>query len=851
VDGNSSLVLEEFSPNIGTNRFSGVHQTPQRGTHTYQVVAFNAANLTIGASIPVEVFIDDATNSLPPVVGLDDLIFNSATNGSSIPVSVTGTDEDDALVGVQYYVDGVPFGDEILRDGRNSAQLNTFASSLNFSNTGTKSVFAIGRDSSGNYVSSEVESISVTEGSSNLSVSLIDGPSSISLASPNVEITLSGNGNGAIVGLNPLFVEQKFLGSAEVVVIGVGTGAVVEAVIEDGNLTGFSVISGGSGYDQNNTSLKIVPVIRAIGNGTQAEIQLLTNFGGGQTINLVSNIDGSFRQGSGYTVSPALITPPFRFVLFNGQSYERLPLDGNSRVAPFEIGPTGNNIFTANPFLVGGFSESPIPLSFSVSSPEELESLTLVVDGREIGVVTDEPFAFSWIPDEAKVYTIYAAARDFSGNVVMSQPNYVKVDSFSGGGISASFNSDSNSTAAIANSTIYVSGEAYSEFGIAEIEFFIDGISMGKTFPANGSNNFGAHIDLTGIASGQHTMSMIARDYAGNQAGTFDRELTNSSGKMSQNLLIFPSSSNISGNPVIIKYPLSGSTSPFSSQSFIPIIADLNVSSEVTGLTYASVIFNGVKIGDMNQHPVQNSLAPRNSEYLSHRFTFSIGPDFTSVGTHKIQVVMFNSGTQTPVAMSEIVEINISDFAQLSPSISLSDLPFENITTTSSLVFSARSADLDGAFGGLQFFLDGKSLGSTLHRSPGLSQEESVYLYHYEANRSGVYTVHAEGYDKVGNRVASVPRSFMVTNGTPPSTVDIPSDLISFKLEEPTISFNEVAGVIKSIQLQSDLDHTFFAAPSAKLSGDGTGAIISATLDVNGKLDGFVVEDGGGKLFSR
>ena len=845
VDGNSSLVLEEFSPNIGTNRFSGVHLTPQRGTHTYQVVAFNAANLTIGASIPVEVFIDDSTNSLPPVVGLDDLIFNSATNGSSIPVSITGTDEDDALVGVQYYVDGVPFGDEILRDGRNSAQLNTFASSLNFSNTGVKSVFAIGRDSSGNYVSSEVESISVTEGSSNLSVSLIDGPSSINLASPNVEITLSGNGNGAIVGLNPLFVEQKFLGSAEVVVIGVGTGAVVEAVIEDGNLTGFSVISGGSGYDQNNTSLKIIPVIRAIGNGTQAEIQLLTNFGGGQTINLVSNIDGSFRQGSGYTVSPALITPPFRFVLFNGQSYERLPLDGNSRVAPFEIGPTGNNIFTANPFLVGGFSESPIPLSFSVSSPEELESLTLVVDGREIGVVTDEPFTFSWIPDEAKVYTIYAAARDFSGNVVMSLPNYVKVDSFSGGGISASFNSDSNSTAAIANSTIYVSGEAYSEFGIAEIEFFIDGISMGKTFPTNGSNNFGAHIDLTGIASGQHTISMIARDYAGNQAGTFDRELTNSSGKMSQNLLIFPSSSNISGNPVIIKYPLSGSASPFSSQSFIPIIADLNVSSEVTGLTYASVIFNGVKIGDMNQHPVQNSLAPRNSEYLSHRFTFSIGPDFTSVGAHKIQVVMFNSGTQTPVAMSEILEINISDFAQLSPSISLSDLPFENITTTSSLVFSARSADLDGAFGGLQFFLDGKSLGSTLHRSPGLSQEESVYLYHYEANKSGVYTVHAEGYDKVGNRVASVPRSFMVTNGTPPSTVDIPRDLISFKLEEPTISFIEDAGVIKSIQLQSDLDHTFFAAPSAKLSGDGTGAIISATLDVNGKLEGFVVDDGG------
>ena len=82
------------------------------------------------------------------------------------------------------------------------------------------------------------------------------------------------------------------------------------------------------------------------------------------------------------------------------------------------------------------------------------------MDGQEEGLVTKEPFTFSWIPGEAKVYTVYAAARDFSGNVVMSQPNYLRIERFSGGGISASFNSDQNTTAAIANSTIFVSGEA-------------------------------------------------------------------------------------------------------------------------------------------------------------------------------------------------------------------------------------------------------------------------------------------------------------------------------------------------------------------------------------------------------
>ena len=150
VDGNPTTVLTEFSENLGTNRFTGVHQTPQRGNHTYQVVAFSTSNLVIGASVPVEIFIDDSTNSLPPVLDLDPLIFDSATNGSSVPISILGTDDDDAIVGVQYYVDGVAHGEEILKDSRSSQQLNNFPTALDFNSTGVKSIFAIGRDSAGN-----------------------------------------------------------------------------------------------------------------------------------------------------------------------------------------------------------------------------------------------------------------------------------------------------------------------------------------------------------------------------------------------------------------------------------------------------------------------------------------------------------------------------------------------------------------------------------------------------------------------------------------------------------------------------------------------------------------------------
>ena len=137
-------------------------------------------------------------------------------------------------------------------------------------------------------------------------------------------------------------------------------------------------------------------------------------------------------------------------------------------------------------------------------------------------------------------------------------------------------------TSAIANSTIFISGEAYSEFGIAEVEFFIDGISKGKAFPEAGSEMFSAYIDLTGLPSGAY-LSMIARDYGGNQAGTFERELTNSESKQSQTLLIYPASNNVDKNDIVIKFPNPESLSSFSPLSFIPVIADLNVSSGLIG----------------------------------------------------------------------------------------------------------------------------------------------------------------------------------------------------------------------------------------------------------------------------
>ena len=127
---------------------------------------------------------------------------------------------------------------------------------------------------------------------------------------------------------------------------------------------------------------------------------------------------------------------------------------------------------------------------------------------------------------------------------------------------------------------------------------------------------FSTYIDLAGLPSGEHVLSMIARDYGGNQAGTFERELTNLESKQSQTLLIYPASNNVDKNDIVIKFPNPESLSSFSPLSFIPVIADLNVSSGLIGKTYAQVVLDGVAIGSMEQFGVEDSLDPQDSEYL-------------------------------------------------------------------------------------------------------------------------------------------------------------------------------------------------------------------------------------------
>ena len=139
------------------------------------------------------------------------------------------------------------------------------------------------------------------------------------------------------------------------------------------------------------------------------------------------------------------------------------------------------------------------------------------------------------IPHEPKDYTVYALVRDKAGNLSASDEVLLVVEQFVGGGITADLNMEDDLVVE-SNTTILLSADVSSEFGVAEVEFFLDDESLGVVKPLIDANNYSfiQAVSLENVSQGEHTISLIARDKRGNQAGTFDEFLTNLSSRQSK-----------------------------------------------------------------------------------------------------------------------------------------------------------------------------------------------------------------------------------------------------------------------------------------------------------------------------
>ena len=249
--------------NFQSGRFTASIDDLQSGEYSLQLVAYGMDNEILATSSIRRFTISSYSGSLPPTVSLaDPSAFNAVTSTSIIPLSASGEDPDGALVDIQYFVDGVAYGSPLLRKAGITELSQNYATQLDlFSITqatgedqGIRSIFVIGRDNSGNYVTSDIHSISFTSGSQAPEINIPSGYLDFELNQTDFNATLV---DGAITGI----VLEKPVGqdilsavaSIDSINETVDSGAQITPVIDSdpdsedfGKITGFTIDSGGT-----------------------------------------------------------------------------------------------------------------------------------------------------------------------------------------------------------------------------------------------------------------------------------------------------------------------------------------------------------------------------------------------------------------------------------------------------------------------------------------------------------------------------------------------------------------------------------------------------------------------------
>ena len=290
--GGGGYDLQTFRPSaFNSRRFTQSLAGLDAGTYRMQLVAIDDNNRTVATSRLVEFSVLGFEGSLPPSVSMAEPgSLNLLTTTSKIPLSAKGDDSDGAMVGMQFYVDGKPYGGEIPRIIGLAEEAQSYSVQLDlstpglltFPNQGVLSLFAIGHDNSGNYVASAIHNLSYTGGSDLPAISLSSGFLGFSLLADELDLNISTSGE-----ISKIRLKNGNRGSglfdARIDIIGPGGGAVIEPIIghdpfgaDYGAITGFKVINPGSGYDPNNIRLQVVPIVRGINEGIPARV-LQTN----------------------------------------------------------------------------------------------------------------------------------------------------------------------------------------------------------------------------------------------------------------------------------------------------------------------------------------------------------------------------------------------------------------------------------------------------------------------------------------------------------------------------------------------------------------------------------------------
>ena len=782
---------EYLGSSYSSNRFTGVYFAPANGTHLIEAIVLDNNFQRIGSSQRVRLTINQFTGSQAPNVFLSQPIFTQITSTSTMALHSTGSDPDGNFIGIQYYVNGIPLGDEILRPSTSSPESFGYIQNWSPGNSGIFSIVAVGRDNSGNFVSSEVYNISATTGSEGASIIPTKPFAVVELNSSNSAVQFGSNGQITDISiLNVGGVGFGYFSNPRIDISGAGSNAVAIPVIDMnftspsyGKLIDLNVTNAGTGYDQNSTTIRIIPVIQSVKIGQEAIVT--TTYDLNQSGDVVATnyyvpqrYDGRLFTGSGYVTAP-------RFFPATRVTPTRLPL------APPFAGESSTSILNLNETLQapptyptavisGGFNHAPLFVEFNVSHARgEILEVYLLVNGFLESSLNSAPYAFSLLLDDPQEYSIIGFARDEFGNVTSSEPLIVDLREFTGSAPTSQF--DGNQTESVqVGSSFFLTAMASSENGISNVEFFLDNQSLGFATKQNDSNYYSKIIDLSGLSEGPHQLSHIARDFNGNQVGSFEDSLTNIRQKINKTIRV-RSSSNALLPTIDILAPRtenlagfnSGDRTVYEQGSIVNLLLEAKASG-VADVAEIVIYSNGVPVNFIGPNGITSSLVhdPNSLSHQIGRYEFSFEANSTGIKS-LVPVVIDTFGNQ--YASQSSIEIEVKESLGSSPPVINLMSPYKSemgrvwmaterdedefevqeiskVSIGSTFPVVAFANDIDKDFDWLQFYVDQTPISEKKYLPLNVFlPDQFPYSTVWEANETGIFYFYAMGSDKSGN----------------------------------------------------------------------------------------------------
>jgi hypothetical protein len=278
--------------------------------------------------------------------------------------------------------------------------------------------------------------------------------------------------------------------------------------------------------------------------------------------------------------------------------------------------------------------------------------------------------------------------------------------------------------------SVIVEANASDNVGVASVEFYADGVAVGTDSGAlDCAPSYCVEWNATGL-SGQHTLTAVARDAAGNAASSAPVTVTVEAVAPSVSITGPAAGARVSGLVTV-------SANASDNVGVIEVAFWLDVDPLCPWCMFSEVF-----LGSDRTFP----------------YEITWDTNLTSDGEHTLTALAFDAAGNS--AQSPAVAVSVNNLDTIAPSVSLT-APAAGATVSGAVTVSADAADNVGV-AGVQFRLDGAKLGAEDETAPySISWDTTTVA-------DGSHTLTAVARDAAGNTASSAAVAVAVSNAPPP-----------------------------------------------------------------------------------